>query len=378
MWLIEMEVEVKAPGKVMIAGEWAVLERQPCIVAAVDKYVKAGVEDADCIIVDLPDFDVRGKKAVFNGETIWETGYVSNYEKDRFVFTEKAIETTLKYLHQKGVKVKGFHLVTESDKSFVKTSADRIEKIGFGSSAAATAAVVAALLTFHGIDLKKKENKLLTFKLACIAHYLAQERVGSGFDIAAAVYGGLIWYRKFDDEWLRKGLEKGMTIAKIVLANWKGLEIEPLKTPKDFRLCICYSGNSASTTELVKIMGNFKTGKLAVYDGLMKNIGKVVERLRQAMRKGDKGKVVEMVKENRKLLLELGRYSGLLLETNELRMIADLAEKNGAAGKFSGAGGGDCGIAVCFDERVEQDIREDWRRNGFGVVEAQIDEGGVQ
>src|SRR5699024_6787816 len=46
----------------------------------------------------------------------------------------------------------------------------------------------------------------------------------------------------------------------------------------------------------------------------------------------------------RRVLQRLGESAGMVLETRPLRDLCDIAERHGAAGKPSGAGGGDCGI----------------------------------
>ena len=46
--------------------------------------------------------------------------------------------------------------------------------------------------------------------------------------------------------------------------------------------------------------------------------------------------------------------------------------------RHSGAGGGDCGIAVCFSAASAEKIREEWKNAGFYVVDADIDKEGVR
>lgn len=83
-----------------------------------------------------------------------------------------------------------------------------VVKTGMGSSAAMTTALVASLLHYFGIirlpaaeatstasSAEQKnagvpsEDKALLHNLAQLAHAIAQGKIGSGFDVAAAVYG---------------------------------------------------------------------------------------------------------------------------------------------------------------------------------------------
>ena len=71
-------------------------------------------------------------------------------------------------------------------------------KTGLGSSAALTTALVAALLTYtapSSDDVSPLPLKLI-HNLGQAAHCSAQGKVGSGFDVAAAVYGSCV-YRRF-------------------------------------------------------------------------------------------------------------------------------------------------------------------------------------
>lgn len=83
----------------------------------------------------------------------------------------------------------------------------RVVKTGMGSSAAMTTALVASLLQYFGIvhlptadiahsniessrnDCDSKKDRSLLHNLAQLAHAIAQGKIGSGFDVAAAVYG---------------------------------------------------------------------------------------------------------------------------------------------------------------------------------------------
>ncbi|KAL2406439.1 Phosphomevalonate kinase erg8 [Exophiala dermatitidis] len=81
-------------------------------------------------------------------------------------------------------------------------------KTGLGSSAALVTALVSALLVFHGAAAAKRQSSKsigaaeldldhrIIHNLAQAAHCAAQGKVGSGFDVAAAVYGSCL-YRRF-------------------------------------------------------------------------------------------------------------------------------------------------------------------------------------
>ena len=104
----------------------------------------------------------------------------------------------------------------------VKTESEFSSQYGFGSSSAVTAATIFALSKIFNIDLTKKEIFDLGYKTT-----LDVQKVGSGFDIAAAVYGGTTYF-------------------------WTGgKKIEPLNV-KQIPLVIGYSGIKADTPTIVK------------------------------------------------------------------------------------------------------------------------------
>ncbi len=72
-------------------------------------------------------------------------------------------------------------------------------KTGLGSSAALVTALTGALLTYflpkQSFDLEDIDCKARLHNLAQVSHCAAQGKVGSGFDVAAAVYGSCIYTR---------------------------------------------------------------------------------------------------------------------------------------------------------------------------------------
>lgn len=80
-----------------------------------------------------------------------------------------------------------------------------VAKTGLGSSAAMTTAVVAALLQYLGVvDISSSKDQQqendsraldIVHIIAQTAHCIAQGKVGSGFDVASAVYGSQRYVR---------------------------------------------------------------------------------------------------------------------------------------------------------------------------------------
>jgi len=75
-----------------------------------------------------------------------------------------------------------------------------VAKTGMGSSAALTTSLVGALLQWFNVvhledDSLKIESKRIIHNVSQLAHAIAQGKLGSGFDVAAAVYGTQMYIR---------------------------------------------------------------------------------------------------------------------------------------------------------------------------------------
>lgn len=196
----------------------------------------------------------------------------------------------------------GLHITTKSE---FETS------LGFGSSAAVTGATVKAL----SLVMQKSLTDGEIFDIAYKAVYLVQG-LGSGFDVAASVWGGTLYF---------------VTGGKAV---------EPLAAD-NMPLIVGYSGVKADTTTMVKMVAEKKKKFPEKVDRIFQAIGKLVNQAKEAMVTGDWGRVGKLMDFNQEYLRDLG------VSTQKLEDMISAARAAGAWGaKLSGAGGGDCMIAL--------------------------------
>ncbi|MBI4018293.1 MAG: phosphomevalonate kinase [Candidatus Aenigmarchaeota archaeon] len=363
-------IHYSAPGKQFVSGEWSILELGNVgVVAAINKRVHAVAEPSEEVLISIDDFGIRNLKAEWNGR---ELSFAENYGQ-HLQFIKESIETTLRFLEDKGTDAKPFSIRTWGELSQIVVNGGP-RKIGFGSSASATVAVTAALLDYHGYNAGKEE----IYKIATIAHYFAQGKVGSAFDVAASTYGGVFVYSRFDPKWLLERIESGEKIAGIVAEKWPGFIVEELEVPGNFRLLIAWTGESFSTSAAVKKMNEWKSGNPEEYALRMGRIAETARTVADSWKKGQWDSVLHLLRKNEDCLRELGEASGIPIETPELRVLAESANKNGAAGKLSGSGGGDCGIAVCFDRGIVEHVKQEWKESGLHFVDATVDYEGVK
>jgi phosphomevalonate kinase len=367
-----MTTHYSAPGKLFLSGEWSILEMGTRgIVAAVNKRVHSAVDDNHSgISVSIDDFGLKNLYADFDGSKL---NFAESGHDKELQFIKEAIEVALRFLADKNIKTKNFKIHTWGEDTTIEINGQR-KKVGFGSSAAATVAVIASVLEYNGYTAGKEE----VYKLATIAHYFAQGKVGSAFDVAASTYGGVFVYSRFDPDWLTAKMEKGEKIATIVAEKWPGFYVEELEIPNDFRLLIGWTKEEASTSAMVKQMNEFKKANKEKYEKAIKAVADCAHNAIDAWHEKDWDRLIIELQNNDQALAELGRVSGVNIKTPGLETLAELANTCGAGGKLSGAGGGDCGIAVCFQDDVESKIKHAWTNSGFSVVDATVDHAGVR
>lgn len=365
-----------APGKLFISGEWAILEvGNYGLVAAVNNRVRVSVEALtgyDGVSVTAEEFKVIDGRAKFlNGKLVFMN--LDEKSKETLKLLAEAISTALNFLAGNNISLRPFKIKTSSKDTQFEVNGE-LKKVGFGSSAALVVAAIASILDFHGHEASKDE----LYKLSAIAHYYAQGKVGSAFDVAASTYGGFFVYSRFDPDWLTKKVDAGEPLAGIVKESWPSLVVQELEVPDDFRLLVGWTGDSASTSAMIKQMNEFKAKNSDEYYRLYNKIASIAKRAIENFKEENYEEFLSLLLQNEAALRELGEVSGVNIETPQLRKLSEIASDYGTAGKLSGAGGGDCGIAVCFDEVTENNILSAWQDEGLIPLDVTIDRDGVK
>lgn len=351
-------ITASAPGKLYIAGEYAVLEPgQPAILVALDQYITVSLEKAK------NQGSIRSSYS--NGFTIpWTRKNGRLYIDERenpFSYVAQAVTTTESYLAELGKKLNYFDLEIESD---LDNQDGR--KYGLGSSGAVTIATIKALLMFHEITF----DSTLVYKLAAITH-LSIKSNGSFGDLAASSYGGWIAYSCFDREWVKKQLTK-MSLVELVATDWPSLRIEPLTPPTNLNLLIGWTGSPASTTLLVDLLNQEIKEIDDCYTTFLAKSKQCVNKIIAAFKAHDFKAIQQGLRENRQLLQALGKNSGVRIETGALFELCEIAEEFGAAGKSSGAGGGDCGIVLIDKQTNPLPLINKWQQAGISYLDVAV------
>lgn len=453
--------QAEAPGKLYIAGEYAVVDGRAAIVTAVNRYVKVTVDAAgacdflengacsrnfygrNCygkitcedknfeplywkfgggngdgtrfgnnkeFILDKNDgcgCDSRSVACDLPAEKSPETNDLleqTNVEKIKkyYAYVISAMNVVDEYAREVGAlgaeEVLGcareYNVHIESDLDDKKTG----KKYGLGSSAAVTVAALRALCKWYGLTLTTPE----LCKLAIIASSLVKKS-GSGGDVAASAYGGWVLYRAYNREWLKAEVEMiesgDSSLCELMQRKWPRFEVKRLKVGGGLRLLVGWTGSPASSAELVgSVKAGVKAGVKSEASGTLSvnNIAKTyaktyaknyedfcvqsekcVQKIANALENGDFNELLSGFAQNRALLKDLGEITGTLIETPKLTRLIEVANSTGLPSKTSGAGGGDCGIAIAraqdFDA-VANRIKDEWQKSGIEALNLKVAE----
>lgn len=322
------KVTVSAPGKLVLFGEHAVVYGKPCIVTAVGQRMKATVE-----LIDQPVFQLNAPDV-----------QISNYQKPinqlgkgdipkGAKFVEMAVNNFVTHTRGPLAKLKGVKITTKSEFS---------SQFGFGSSSASTVCVIKALSELFGEKLPNKQIFDLSFKTV-----LDIQGKGSGVDVAAAIFGGTLYF-----------VAAGEVIKSI---NIKHLPI-----------IVGYSGIKFDTVKLLDQVAE----KAKKYPNLINNvyeqIGILVNQARKSLLKSDWQTLGELMNFNEGLLAALG------VEGKKLADMIYMARDAGAYGaKLSGAGMGDCMICLAPPSRVKA-VKNAIIKAGGQIINVKINAEGVR
>lgn len=312
-----MSVSVSAPGKAFLIGEYAVLEGAPAIVTAVDARAVAHASEAK--------------------------------PKSRATaVVECAHRRVLDYLQASGdaASTEPYPLV-DTGRFYIGT-----RKLGLGSSAAVTAAVVGYHLAAHGLDPSDPAVLPDALEIAMAAHSEAQGGGGSGGDVAASMLGGTLRF------------EQG--------------KATPVRVLPGLHLGFVDSGYAAITSDLVRrvrtaavaqpeayaaAMATLSTASRTFIDAFVLGEDEDAEAIDAAELERRFGALREAVAGHNAGLRMLQEMAGARFITPEIATIIEHAQSVGLTAKPSGASGGDLVVVLAHDRSALDRFAESLHRD---------------
>lgn len=326
-----MIVRARAPGKVVILGEYVVLSGAPALVMAVERHARASLEASGDGRVHV---ETRLGRI---GRTSGPAGAPTGIDLiDRVCAAVRAPPPPWRASLDSGEL---FHRGT---------------KLGLGSSAAALCAWAGAWTAYcraNGVPTPPPTAPGLI-----ALHRELQKGVGSGIDVAASFTGGMVRYA-IDSERMP--------------------QIGSVRMPNGVGFAGIFAGASASTPGLVARYEAWVKGDPPASSLLTRTLRGVAQAGCQAASDGDAAGFLTAVAEYGNGLEALGRAMGVDLVTAEHRRIGLEARKLGVVYKISGAGGGDLGLALSSQPENLAAFAARVADLGFQVVELTIDRQGL-
>lgn len=142
-----------------------------------------------------------------------------------------------------------------------------------GSSAALTSSLVGALLHWFGeVDITSDSDLKVVHNLSQLVHANAQGKIGSGFDVSAAIYG-TSRYRRFSAEWLSPCMQHPVVpgVLREVVVNhprrWD-MVVDPFQLPPHVDLLlgdVCSGGTSSTSMAKVVLRWMQEGGDQAIH-----------------------------------------------------------------------------------------------------------------
>lgn len=344
------KAEAKAPGKLFIAGEYAVVEPgHPAVIAAVDRFITVSVSPA------RKETGTIHSSVLSNEPIEWiiRDHVVSLVEPSQSASILTATLSTLsRYLDDCGIVLTPLNIYVTSD----MVSTDGL-KYGLGSSGAVTVALIQAVTRAYALEL----NPLQIYKLACLSHLSLGSR-GSFGDLAAASFTGWIAYTRFSSKPVNEMLAS-LSIKETVERQWPDLMIEALPTFDDLHFLVGWTGAPASTEDLVKAVS--KTDEVLTYTRFLEESRHCVTQLIDAIKEQNQAAFLEALSRNQDQLVSMTVSRSLVYATPLLEKLLQIARSHQATGKISGAGGGDCGIAFLPAELDPHPLLTEWKKAGI-------------
>ena len=317
-----MKLSASAPGKLVLFGEYAVLENSPAIVAAVNRRALITIEQSrrDHGTLILPHLKVSVPFAT-DGDVIKPLVKPETSSAVEAVSRVISMLNRMLYLETKAKGVFNRMSLTIDTSDFF--SADGNMKMGLGSSAAITVGLLVAVRS-HVNHVRINKHALMHDGYR--HHNESQTQAGSGIDIAASVFGGILRYKL--------GINSPTYSA----------EIKQITTPEDLQMRFVWSGRPASTASFLKNFAAYREGKRGEFNRTMGRLIRLAQDGCEAFEKSNTPAFLQSVEGFYHCLENLSLRSRIPIISTDHRRIARIVYENGGYYKPSGAGGGDFGI----------------------------------
>ena len=343
-----MIIQAQAPGKVVLVGEYAVLEGAPSLVMATNRRVRVTVapNDSGVIEIDSPGITECACAMRLEGHEVIpiEGALAPSLEP-----VAKLLEALARDASVEPALARGFNAHLDSTALY-----ENGQKLGLGSSAALAVALCGAVTALAGRPPISPDRQ--GFRTLHALHRAMQEGVGSGVDVAASLLGGLVHFQRSEDD--------------VLLAR--------LEIPHGVHSAFIWTGTSASTMDFLIRLDRWKGRHPDEYHSLLRELSSIASEAVTAAQENAAQAFIGHLGRYGAVLRELGDRSELGIYGSSHGALRDLAEGLGITYKPCGAGGGDLGVAMTSDEEALARFRSGAIHLGAKPVDLEVEENGLR
>ena len=328
-------VSASAPGKIVLCGEYAVLDGAPAICMAVDRRARAVVSASDT------EFQTVRASGYIDGE--WSCTTRANGEIEWV--GDEPCRGSLDLLSDvwATTRIVGKFDIEMDTAEFVDPASNL--KLGLGSSAALTVALVTALSNATGrADTAARD--------AADSHRRFQHGAGSGVDIAASLAGGVIEYRMQNSGSCR-----------------------PLTMPAGLKYAVLWSGRPASTSDKLKKLDQARRHKRPGTSTA--GLCDASESIARCWIAGATDKLIAEMPRYIRALRQFDVDHELGIFDAGHQELLDAAERHRVVYKPCGAGGGDVGMVFAADREAVAEFAKTAAEGGCELLNVSLESSGV-
>lgn len=342
-----------APGKALILGEYAVLYGHPAVVLAVERRLHCRLRWQPAAQHTLLATPLLPQPQAFNFNDAGALQWQDDANEQRLPFIKPLFDTLEGWAELLTRQRNQHTLRAQIELDSTAFYQQRSQKLGLGSSAALTVALFQAWYALKYPSSQLDPDQWLN-NLICL-HRQLQAGHGSGVDIAASLYGGLL---VFQLQQLKTGSGHATAQATAQALRWpQGLE----------RVWI-WLGKSASTRHMIEDVELFRRQFPRQHRQHINTMAAISTAGVVALQQHDASALQHAIAAYGEAMQAFGEAAEAPIYTDDHRRLSALAKASGVAFKPSGAGGGDIALAVATDTAALAGFARQCTAAGYAIL----------
>lgn len=343
--MTNLPVTATAPGKLLLLGEYAVLEGCPALSIAVNRRAAVTVRQTDAT------------QNTLETSLLPDTTLEFSIRDDEILWSDKKAADQLKLNELLApwndvlgdINAPALHIALDTAR-FYEGVSSTVLKLGLGSSASLRVACAGVF--------GKLSGKIPAVPALITAHQEGQGGAGSGVDIATALHGGLIRFQRVGES--------------------ADPDVQKLTLPTSFYYAAVWSGESASTSSMLKKFNRWSGRNSDQWQMCLLTARVICDAACRAISESDSTALVRTIRGYGEWMKALEKASGLRIYTPAHGFLDTMANQCGCSYKPSGAGGGDIGIVVSDCSDKFNSFQQCIAAEGYKILDLETDQNGLQ